>query len=52
MKTTQEFEVEKVLNRWTLTIGGTVIPFFFETKREAVAYAKRKVSGRDPEWRA
>ena len=34
---------------WMLTIGETVIPFAFQTKKAAVAYAERKVNGQDPE---
>lgn len=50
MNNDSRFEVEKVLKRWMLTVDGVTIPFFFETKKEAVAYARRKVNGHDAEW--
>ena len=41
---TYKIEHVNVPRGWMLTIGETIIPFLFETKKAALAYAKRKGS--------
>jgi hypothetical protein len=50
MSKSTTYEVEKTAQGWILTIGTIVAPMFFDTRKAAVAYAKRKLSGHDPEW--